>query len=173
MTLYIVLSSNQAFISIHTYPVISLSFSFSKGFLNHLHILPSRKTSLPILQDVSGIIKPRRWDYIYFVMFINYTFQTAHLPSCSSNSRRMTLLLGPPSSGKTTLLLALAGKLSKDLKVRKLNVRWIYFILGKIIWIRIVGLILSVLLYVPSIVTCHKSFFFFFFFLLIMIFFFW
>ncbi|KAL2346758.1 hypothetical protein Fmac_000758 [Flemingia macrophylla] len=29
---------------------------------------------------------------------------------------RMTLLLGPPSSGKTTLLLALAGRLDKDLK---------------------------------------------------------
>ncbi|KAL7162336.1 hypothetical protein ACSBR2_042756 [Camellia fascicularis] len=29
---------------------------------------------------------------------------------------RMTLLLGPPSSGKTTLLLALAGKLDSDLK---------------------------------------------------------
>jgi len=29
----------------------------------------------------------------------------------------MTLLLGPPSSGKTSLLLALAGKLDKDLKV--------------------------------------------------------
>jgi ABC-type cobalamin/Fe3+-siderophores transport system ATPase subunit len=31
---------------------------------------------------------------------------------------RMTLLLGPPSSGKTTLLLALAGKLDPSLKVR-------------------------------------------------------
>jgi len=30
----------------------------------------------------------------------------------------MTLLLGPPSSGKTTLLLALAGKLDPKLKVR-------------------------------------------------------
>lgn len=30
----------------------------------------------------------------------------------------MTLLLGPPSSGKTTLMLALAGKLDKKLKVR-------------------------------------------------------
>jgi len=30
---------------------------------------------------------------------------------------RMTLLLGPPSSGKTTLLLALAGKLDRDLRV--------------------------------------------------------
>nr|XP_010910610.1 ABC transporter G family member 36 [Elaeis guineensis] len=56
---------------------------------NYFHILPSRKRSLPILHDVSGIIKPQR----------------------------MTLLLGPPGSGKTTLLLALAGKLDSDLKV--------------------------------------------------------
>ncbi|WVZ69752.1 hypothetical protein U9M48_018488 [Paspalum notatum var. saurae] len=56
---------------------------------NALHILPSRKRTMPILHDVSGIIKPRR----------------------------MTLLLGPPGSGKTTLLLALAGRLDKDLMV--------------------------------------------------------
>ncbi|AQK96514.1 ABC transporter G family member 40 [Zea mays] len=55
---------------------------------NALHILPSRKQIMPILHDVSGIIKPRR----------------------------LTLLLGPPGSGKTTLLLALAGRLDKDLK---------------------------------------------------------
>ncbi|XP_059459725.1 pleiotropic drug resistance protein 1-like [Corylus avellana] len=60
-----------------------------EGFLNYLHIHPSRKIPLPILQDVSGIIKPQR----------------------------MTLLLGPPSSGKTTILLALAGQLGKDLKI--------------------------------------------------------
>jgi ABC-type multidrug transport system ATPase subunit len=29
----------------------------------------------------------------------------------------MTLLLGPPSSGKSTLMRALAGKLDKNLKV--------------------------------------------------------
>ncbi|GJM93949.1 hypothetical protein PR202_ga10550 [Eleusine coracana subsp. coracana] len=57
---------------------------------NALHILPSRKQTMPVLHDVSGIIKPRR----------------------------MTLLLGPPGSGKTTLLLALAGRLDKDLKVK-------------------------------------------------------
>ncbi|GAB2245131.1 hypothetical protein Droror1_Dr00000624 [Drosera rotundifolia] len=44
---------------------------------------------LTILHDVSGILKPNR----------------------------MTLLLGPPSSGKTTLLLCLAGRPDKDLKV--------------------------------------------------------
>lgn len=38
---------------------------------------------------------------------------------------RMTLLLGPPTSGKTTLLLALAGRLSKDLKVRTHNC-WVW-----------------------------------------------
>ncbi|KAL6839178.1 hypothetical protein ACP4OV_031069 [Aristida adscensionis] len=54
-----------------------------------LRLLRSKKKVMPILQDVSGIVKPRR----------------------------MTLLLGPPGSGKTTLLLALAGRLGKDLKV--------------------------------------------------------
>jgi ABC-type multidrug transport system ATPase subunit len=34
---------------------------------------------------------------------------------------RMTLLLGPPNSGKTTLLLALAGKLDPTLKVITLH----------------------------------------------------
>ncbi|WJX79102.1 transcription factor, variant 2 [Trifolium repens] len=59
-----------------------------EGLLNSLHILPSRKQHLNILRNVSGIIKPSR----------------------------MALLLGPPSSGKTTLLLALAGKLDPKLK---------------------------------------------------------
>jgi hypothetical protein len=31
-----------------------------KGFLNYLHILPSRKKQFSILQDVSGVIKPSR-----------------------------------------------------------------------------------------------------------------
>nr|CAB3468473.1 unnamed protein product [Digitaria exilis] len=59
-----------------------------EGAANALSILPSRKQTMPILNDISGIIKPMR----------------------------MTLLLGPPGSGKTTLLLALAGRLGNDLK---------------------------------------------------------
>ncbi|KAJ1384158.1 P-loop containing nucleoside triphosphate hydrolase [Sesbania bispinosa] len=59
-----------------------------ESLLNSLHMLPSRRQHINVLRDVSGIIKPAR----------------------------MTLLLGPPSSGKTTLLLALAGKLDPKLK---------------------------------------------------------
>ncbi|GMN45205.1 hypothetical protein TIFTF001_014383 [Ficus carica] len=79
----------EAYVGSRAMPTMfNFSMNILEGFLNYLHILPSRKKPLPILHDVSGIIKPRR----------------------------MTLLLGPPSSGKTTLLLALAGKLDKDLK---------------------------------------------------------
>ncbi|XP_051137797.1 pleiotropic drug resistance protein 1-like [Andrographis paniculata] len=69
--------------------VFNFIVNILEGFLSYLRILPSRKKPFPILHDLSGIIKPGR----------------------------MTLLLGPPSSGKTTLLLALAGKLDPELKV--------------------------------------------------------
>ncbi|XP_058083528.1 pleiotropic drug resistance protein 3-like isoform X1 [Magnolia sinica] len=49
----------------------------------------SQEAKISIINGVSGVIKPSR----------------------------MTLLLGPPGCGKTTLLLALAGKLDKSLKV--------------------------------------------------------
>ncbi|TKY64525.1 ABC transporter G family member 40 [Spatholobus suberectus] len=60
-----------------------------ESFFTSLHILSGKKKHVTILKDVSGIIKPRR----------------------------MALLLGPPSSGKTTLLLALSGKLDPSLKL--------------------------------------------------------
>ncbi|ONK59473.1 uncharacterized protein A4U43_C08F6790 [Asparagus officinalis] len=69
--------------------ILNSTLNVLEACANYLHILPSRKRRVSILQDVSGIVKPRR----------------------------MTLLLGPPGSGKTTLLLALAGKLGADLKV--------------------------------------------------------
>ncbi|KAF8736814.1 hypothetical protein HU200_014297 [Digitaria exilis] len=59
------------------------------GIANALHITPSRKKKISILHNVSGIIKPHR----------------------------MTLLLGPPGAGKTSLLLALAGTLPSSLEV--------------------------------------------------------
>ncbi|XP_061995123.1 pleiotropic drug resistance protein 3-like [Rosa rugosa] len=49
----------------------------------------SQDAKISVLTDVSGVIKPSR----------------------------ITLLLGPPGCGKTTFLLALAGKLDKSLKV--------------------------------------------------------
>nr|AGT28053.1 pleiotropic drug resistance transporter 1 [Panax ginseng] len=67
---------------------LNFSISIVEGFLNIFHLLRNTKKHLTILQDVSGILKP-----------------------C-----RMTLLLGPPSSGKTTLMLALAGKLDPTLR---------------------------------------------------------
>ncbi|KAL5975655.1 transcription factor [Asimina triloba] len=68
---------------------VNFTINAIEGFFNCLRLLSNKKTSLSILQDVTGIIKPGR----------------------------LTLLLGPPASGKTTLLLALAGELDPDLKV--------------------------------------------------------
>ncbi|KAF3450819.1 hypothetical protein FNV43_RR06908 [Rhamnella rubrinervis] len=79
----------EAYVGSRALPsLINFGINIIEGFLNYVHILPSRKKHISILRDVSGIIKPSR----------------------------MTLLLGPPSSGKTTFLLALAGKLDSDLK---------------------------------------------------------
>ncbi|XP_008461059.1 pleiotropic drug resistance protein 1-like [Cucumis melo] len=80
----------EAYIGERALPTIFNFFAnLMEGFLAYLRILSSKKKQLTILHDVSGIIKPSR----------------------------MTLLLGPPDSGKTTLLLALAGRLASDLKV--------------------------------------------------------
>uniref|UniRef100_A0A7N2LPQ9 ABC transporter domain-containing protein n=1 Tax=Quercus lobata TaxID=97700 RepID=A0A7N2LPQ9_QUELO len=79
----------EANVGIRALPTfLNFSVNIMESFLNYLHILPSKKKHLSILQDVSGVIKPGR----------------------------MTLLLSPPSSGKTMLLLALAGVLDPDLK---------------------------------------------------------
>ncbi|KAL3523635.1 hypothetical protein ACH5RR_016469 [Cinchona calisaya] len=59
------------------------------GLLGVLKLFPSKKKAVKILDEATGIVKPSR----------------------------MTLLLGPPASGKTTLLKALAGKLEDDLRV--------------------------------------------------------
>jgi ABC-type multidrug transport system ATPase subunit len=60
-----------------------------EGILDMVHLSPSKKANITILKDVSGMIKPSR----------------------------LTLLLGPPGCGKTTLLLALTGTLEGSLKV--------------------------------------------------------
>ncbi|KAL3335028.1 hypothetical protein AABB24_031317 [Solanum stoloniferum] len=62
-------------------------FNMTETSLRQLRIFPSRRKKLSILNNISGFLQPSR----------------------------LTLLLGPPSSGKTTLLLALAGRLDKNL----------------------------------------------------------
>ncbi|KAH9780878.1 ABC transporter G family member 40 [Citrus sinensis] len=80
----------EAFLASKALPTFTNFFTnIIEAFFNSIHILTTKRKHLTILKDVSGIIKPGR----------------------------MTLLLGPPSSGKTTLLLALAGQLDSSLKV--------------------------------------------------------
>uniref|UniRef100_V5NZ11 PDR protein 2 n=1 Tax=Tabernaemontana elegans TaxID=761068 RepID=V5NZ11_9GENT len=64
-------------------------YNMTEVFLRQLRIFPGRRKKLSILKNINGILRPSR----------------------------LTLLLGPPSSGKTTLLLALAGRLDHGLKM--------------------------------------------------------
>ncbi|XP_028778960.1 ABC transporter G family member 29-like isoform X2 [Neltuma alba] len=68
----------------------NVSLNVIESAFGFLGINMAQRRKITILNDVSGIIKPSR----------------------------MTLLFGPPSSGKTTLLLALAQKLEHGLKVK-------------------------------------------------------
>ncbi|KAJ4847789.1 hypothetical protein Tsubulata_003348 [Turnera subulata] len=68
--------------------LLNATLNAIESILGWIRLSPSKKRKIQILKDVSGIVKPSR----------------------------MTLLLGPPAAGKTTLLLALAGKLHKDLR---------------------------------------------------------
>mmetsp|Transcript_9242 Transcript_9242/g.27733 ORF Transcript_9242/g.27733 Transcript_9242/m.27733 type:complete len:1604 (+) Transcript_9242:484-5295(+) len=63
--------------------LINEPLNMAANFLTKLGLLKTSKQEMIILDDVSGVLKPGR----------------------------LTLLLGPPSAGKSTLLKALAGKL--------------------------------------------------------------
>ncbi|KAJ8439251.1 hypothetical protein Cgig2_030186 [Carnegiea gigantea] len=71
-------------------PTLWNSLKSSTSVISKLMGSQPQEAKLAILRDVSGIIKPGR----------------------------MTLLLGPPGCGKTSLLLALSGNLDKSLKIQ-------------------------------------------------------
>lgn len=67
-----------------------ISSAVTQGWLRGLRLLPRNAQQLQVLDGCSGVLRPGR----------------------------LTLLLGPPASGKTSLLKALAGKLdTKNLQV--------------------------------------------------------
>lgn len=88
-----------------------------QGIFEKIKIIPSKKKSIKILHDVNGIVRPSR------LVSTTISLKKKQLPHLIKSQLsfvhcvRMTLLLGPPGSGKTILLKALAGKLDKDLRV--------------------------------------------------------
>nr|PNR44019.1 hypothetical protein PHYPA_016402 [Physcomitrium patens] len=84
----------KCFVGSRALPTLkNVTINVFESILDSLGLSTARKTKLNILRIVSGIIKPGR----------------------------MTLLQGPPSSGKTTLLLTLSGKLDKSLQKKRVT----------------------------------------------------
>ncbi|OMO89081.1 ABC-2 type transporter [Corchorus olitorius] len=80
----------DAFVGTRALPtLINSTLNAIEATLGYVGLTPSKKRVIKILQGVSGVLKPSR----------------------------MTLLLGPPASGKTTLLQTLAGKAKDDLRI--------------------------------------------------------
>ncbi|XP_022148375.1 ABC transporter G family member 31 isoform X2 [Momordica charantia] len=73
--------------------LLNFTYDVFENILTSFRIMKSKKYPLTILNEVSGIVKPGR----------------------------MTLLLGPPGSGRSTLLQALAGKLDRNLKASSVH----------------------------------------------------
>ncbi|XVF05221.1 hypothetical protein REPUB_Repub05bG0153200 [Reevesia pubescens] len=80
----------DAFVGTRALPtLINSTLNAMEAILGYVGLSPSKKRVVKILQGVSGVLKPSR----------------------------MTLLLGPPASGKTTLLQTLAGKPKDGLRI--------------------------------------------------------
>ncbi|KAK9939882.1 hypothetical protein M0R45_016563 [Rubus argutus] len=80
----------EAYVGTRALPTLyNSTLNAIEGALGFCGLSPSKKRVVKILQDVSGIVRPAR----------------------------MSLLLGPPGSGKTTFLKALSGKLDDELRV--------------------------------------------------------
>ncbi|XVE79297.1 hypothetical protein DITRI_Ditri14bG0046700 [Diplodiscus trichospermus] len=80
----------DAFVGTRALPtLINSTMNAIEAILGYVGLSPSKKRVVKILQGLNGVLKPSR----------------------------MTLLLGPPASGKTTLLQTLAGKPMDDLRI--------------------------------------------------------
>ncbi|GKV17135.1 hypothetical protein SLEP1_g27677 [Rubroshorea leprosula] len=94
-------------------PTLWTSLSRTISGVAKLSGFKPHEARLGIINDVNGIVKPGRIHEVPCpVSILSICFCNLHIPFLL-----MTLLLGPPGCGKTSLLKALSGNLDPSLKV--------------------------------------------------------
>ncbi|WRX34809.1 ABC transporter-like [Theobroma cacao] len=74
--------------------MFNFSVNVFEGFLNYLHILPSKKKSLPILSDISGIIKPQRQEGQFYKNNLLYCLEMNDIAPRASKLGQDHIIVG-------------------------------------------------------------------------------
>lgn len=104
------------FLSVLTWLLLVL-----KSILHCLHLLSSRKKQLSTLRDVSGTIRPCRWEAMPFSLLPSFKFGFWFIIHLFIYYMQNDIAVGSSKFWKDYTFVSIGRKLNRDLKVKVLN----------------------------------------------------